>query len=124
MATSEAAATAAFPVVELTKDEARQRASVLNMVYYDMKPQIQHGFLDKLTESQRRLFKKRKYTTQLVCHDAKDFLETDPAAQEVLEQLYDAIYVERMDEEDWRDDVELAATALYDAFVDWFLKGF
>lgn len=99
--------------------EARQRASVLNTVYYDMKPQIQHGFLEKLTESQLCLFKKRKYTTRLVCQDAKDFLETDPAAQEVLEQLY-----EQIGDDDWHEDIELAAAALFDAFVDWFLKGF
>jgi hypothetical protein len=29
-----------------------------------------------------------------------------------------------MGDEDWQEDVELAAAALYDAFVDWFLKGF
>jgi hypothetical protein len=101
-------------------EEAIQRKTVLKWVYRELKPDLVDGFIYRLTGEEHTVYKQKRYTSLDVCRAAKAFLRTDPVAQVILDRLWTTIYVHRDDEEDWREDIETAAAALFPRFLEEF----
>jgi hypothetical protein len=101
-------------------EEAAQRKAVLKWVYRELKPDLVDGFIYRLTGPEYTMYKKLRYTSLDVCRAAKAFLRTDPTCQAILDRLWTTIYVHRDDEEDWREDMETAAAALFPRFLEEF----